>query len=98
MGLKYQYGGEGFADFLKQVLDYGDLSDTSAGITKQVIDKGIGSLSDKQRQVFEEHVVRVYAVEKCARCKDDIPWSEMFAAHDNGGYCGPCEQRRHKDE
>jgi len=98
MDLKDRFDEEGFTDFLKQVLEHGFLSETSAGITKQVIDKGTGSLSDKQMKVFEEHVIRVHAVEECKRCKDDIPWDEMYAAHDNGGYCSLCEYRIHKDE
>jgi len=33
-------------------------------------------------------------INKCGFCKNDIRWSEMYAALDNGGYCKDCAKKR----
>ncbi len=76
--------------FLEEVVEYGMLDSTASGITKKVIKEGEGGLSDKQRYVFEKRVIERFSTPECKRCQDDIPWSEMFEAHMNGGYCGRC--------
>jgi NAD-dependent SIR2 family protein deacetylase len=98
MDLKERYVGEDFTDFLKQVLADGHLSDVSAVITKQVIDKGTSSLSERQMSVFETHVIDVYVTEKCNRCASEIPWNEMYGAHNNGGKCSACYNYASKDD
>ncbi|MCP4115966.1 MAG: hypothetical protein GY737_11275 [Desulfobacteraceae bacterium] len=87
---------DGFSDFLNEILDC--LDGTAKGITKLVIDKGDGILSDKQKFVFEKEVLDIYTFDECVGCGSNIPWSEMYAAYDNGGYCGYCENRRAKIE
>lgn len=87
---------DGYSDFLGEILPH--LDGAAKGITKLVIDKGDGVLSEKQKFVFEKDVLGQYVIEECARCGADIPWSEMYAAHDNGGFCNYCEHMMAKQE
>lgn len=89
---------DGFSDFLRQLLELEHLEGTTAGITKLVIDKGEDALSDKQRFVFKRDVLDVFAVEACEICGNEIPWSEMYEAHDNGGVCGYCTHMMEKED
>lgn len=81
---------DGKRAFLEEVVEYGMLDSTANGITKTVIKEGEGSLSDKQRYVFENRVIGPFTTGECKRCCCDISWSEMFEVHLNGGYCGRC--------
>jgi hypothetical protein len=91
---------DGFCGFLQEVLDGEGLDDAAAGITKKVIADGgsIESLSEKQKYVFKTHVMGEYVTTDCSRCGSNIPWSEMYAAHDNGGMCGWCQHMTEKDD
>jgi hypothetical protein len=80
----------GYADFLQEVVDGESLDGAALGITKLVIDKGVDALSSKQRFVFDSQVLGQYTVKACTRCGSEIPWSEMYAALDNGGLCNYC--------
>jgi len=81
---------DGFKSFLQEVLSGESLEGAAEGITKLVIDKGVDSLTDKQKFVFKRDVLDVYIADGCARCEAPIPWSEMYAATDNGGLCNYC--------
>jgi len=79
-----------FEEFLKQVVDSGDLDETQAGVTRQVIAKGRDSLSAQQDGVFRA-VLDDHTLEGCSRCTNPIPWSEMFlAVHLYDGMCSYC--------
>ena len=84
----------GFKSYLKKLVDTGRLKKevgrTSLGISEQVLAAGLESLSVKQSQVFFEFVIGRLVIDKCGFCKDDIRWSEMYAALDNGGFCKDC--------
>lgn len=82
--------------FLNQILHH--LDNTAKGITKLVIDKGQGILSDKQKFVFQRDVFDEYITVECERCGANIPWNEMYAAHHNGGYCDYCAYMDNKLE
>ena len=88
---------EGYADFLQSLIDDSYLEGAAEGITKQVITKGEESLSDKQKYVFDKEVLGKY-VKECTRCGINIPWSEMSAALENGGFCNYCEHMMSKDD
>ncbi|WP_152560406.1 hypothetical protein [Arenimonas donghaensis] len=80
----------GFSDFLQEIIDGGHLEGAALGITKLAIDKGSDALSAKQRFVFERDVLGEFVKDGCSRCESNIPWSEMYAALDNGGLCNYC--------
>jgi len=77
--------------FLKELIYGHRLDDPALGIAKFVIDNGYDSLSSKQRFVFEK-AMDDYCYDECMRCGNDIPWSEMSSAEDNGGICSWCEK------
>ena len=103
-----------FKDHLEYVLKYfgKDLYKTACGITRLVIEKGINGLSEKQRNVFQIHVLEPYTQKKCINIDvnnciggetDNIPWDEMFEhipKHKTDGICCGCkrsDERREKD-
>ena len=73
------------------------MNDAESGITKQVIDKGIDSLSERQKFIFDS-MIQKNSVEKCSWGGEDIPWSEMIEAMENGGYCSACYKNLHDDD
>lgn len=85
-----------FEDFLKEILDAGHLEGAAEGITKLVIDKGEKALSPKQSFVFQKEVLDEFITKECKRCGGDIPYCEMYAAYDNGGYCSWCQHQIEK--
>ncbi len=98
MGWNDRMDDEGYSDFLREVLDSGRLNEPAVGITHLVLDKGEGGLTEKQQHVFQKYVVKEFVTEECTRCHGDIPWSEMFEAHDNGGVCSWCAKMMSNDD
>ncbi|NOZ36038.1 MAG: hypothetical protein GXO80_12165 [Chlorobi bacterium] len=91
MKIQDRYSEEDFSDFLNDVINSEELEGKELGITKLVLDKGYDKLTDKQKYVFDEKVVKYFYIEKCERCFSEIPWSEMFYAYDYNHLCGYCE-------
>lgn len=89
-----------FLNFLQELIDYDmiEKATPSYGITRMVIDGRYNELSDTQWKVFVEYVAEPNYVDECARNGCDIPWCEMIAAIDNGGYCGWCAHMLEKLE
>ena len=93
---KERFYEEGFVEFLQELLDSGRIDDgKEIGITKQVIDKGYDSLSDKQKWVFDK-MIDANTYEECSRCLVSIPWCEMMYALDNEGLCSYCVHQLEK--
>lgn len=93
-----RYNEEDFPDFLQDLIANNRLNDSKQeGITKLVIDKGYEVLTSKQKHVFEQ-AIDIYTYEECSRCGEDIPWSEMSAAEDNGKICSWCAQLTSHDD
>lgn len=89
---------EDFKDFLKQIVDSGRITGQALGVAKQVIGKGLDSLSEKQKYVLEHYVLEPYRVSHCSECGINILWCEMFKACDNGGLCEWCSHVMGKDD
>lgn len=88
-----------FIPYLEQLIKQYHLEVNPAlGITKQVIDQGIESLSPKQMAVFEQQVIEKKSVEYCKWLECDIPWCEMIDALENGGYCNDCANQLEKNK
>lgn len=93
-----RYIEEDFKDFVKELIDNKRLNDSKEeGIASLVIDKGFDLLSDKQKFVFEKAISH-FVYDKCTRCGNEIPWSEMSAAEDNGVMCSWCQQLSRNDK
>lgn len=86
-----------FEDFLQQLIDGNDIDGITLGITKQVISKGVDSLSEKQKFVFQRDVMNVFAEKLCTRCGCEIPWSEKYFATENDGMCSWCSKMEQTD-
>ena len=92
-----RFSGDGFNEFLKELIDNTRLDPPVDGISKLVIDKGYESLSEKQKFVFDEALSHYY-YDECTHCGLKIPWSEMSAAEVNGGQCSYCQQLGRNDK
>lgn len=84
-----------FKGYLKELVSLNYLEGTALGIAKQVITKGVNSLTDKQKYVFQNEVIDKYVKDYCERCSNSIPWSEMSIAHETG-FCGWCQHQFEK--
>lgn len=74
-----------------------ELEDTSAGITKRVIARGLTSLSEDQARVFKKYVVDEWLLRKC-KCGDhSVEGHELIGLWSNDGYCARCADRMDKD-
>ncbi|WP_231491329.1 hypothetical protein [Pedobacter sp. Leaf170] len=86
---------EDLNDFLIELVQLNCLDNPALGITKLVISKGYKELSPKQQYVFKEGIDYHYT-DKCVRCDNDIPWSEMSAAEDHE-MCSWCAKLSEND-
>jgi len=93
-----RYFEEDFSDFLIQIINDNRLeSGKEIGIMKLAIEKDFESLSEKQRYVLKKAISDMLC-EKCVLCTNDIPWSEMTNAKDNGGFCSSCWYTMNKND
>lgn len=91
---------EDYLSYLQELIDYEMIDEDTAGygVTKMIIDGRINELSQAQWNAFVYHVAKEFYVDECARCAQSIPWCEMIAALDNGGYCNYCQHMMEKDD
>ncbi len=90
MGWNDRIDDDNFSEFLGALLESDMLDQPATGIVKLVMDKGEQVLTEKQKNVFQKYVIDIYVNKECKRGGCDIPWSEMYEAYDNGGYCSWC--------
>ena len=81
---------------LNFLIEY-ELEKIPAGITKQVITKGVGSLSQKQLHIFKTYVVDEWLMRKCKCGNHDVEVHDLIGLWENDGYCGSCSNRMEKD-
>ena len=74
--------------FLKQLISGKKFEGPVLRIARQVVDKGLDSLSRIQAATLEI-VINPLITEECNSCGNDIPWSEMYQAI-NSGRCLAC--------
>lgn len=94
-------GGNDMNDFLEMLISLGRLEDNSValGIAKLVLDKGEDILTEKQKAVFEKHVISPYLNKTCKLCQCEISLSEAIGAfEENDGYCSSCANMIERDE
>ena len=92
-----RYQEEDFEGYVRELIRLGFLNATEAGIAKLMLDIGYDNLSEKQKYVFDKAIER-NSIEECKGGDGSIPWCEMIAALDNGGYCSWCQHRMGKLE
>lgn len=93
-----RYFEEDFNSYLDELLDIGALDGAALGITKFLRDNEYSALSEGQKYTFNNEVIKFHSVNECTRCSNDVPWSEMNEAADNGGYCGWCIHQIEKED
>jgi hypothetical protein len=74
-----------------------ELEDSSAGITKQVMMRGLGSLKEEQTRVFKKYVVDNWLLRKCKCGGHTVEGHELIGLWMNDGYCARCAGRMDKD-
>ncbi|MBO9108021.1 MULTISPECIES: hypothetical protein [Agrobacterium] len=96
--MDYDYERSGYKDFLRQLIDGGDINDDAAeGITKKVIGEGEESLSDKQRYVFNTKVKSVFLRPKCSLCEQPVEWDIAYEELGSSNpRCSSCNYRYEK--
>ena len=86
-------------EFLETLLKQDRLVDPACGVAKLVLSKGEDVLTEKQRFVYEKHVLGSFAKLTCKRCLNPIPLNEAICAlEDNDGYCGYCADKMSRDD
>ena len=66
------------------------IDDHAAGVTRQVIAKGLNSLTEKQAYIFRTHVVDEWLIRKCPRCQAELSGDDLILAWENKGFCSYC--------
>lgn len=84
---------DGFIDYLEGIVANID-DETTKGIAKLAIDKGIESLSEKQKYVLEKGLSD-YVMLECPDCGDSIEFDNMEIDKYNGR-CSYCQNRYEK--
>ena len=80
---------------LKFLIEH-ELDGPATGITRQVIARGLGSLSGVQSHVFKTYVVDEWLMRKC-KSGHEVEGHELIGLWMNDGYCGRCAERMDKD-
>lgn len=95
---KKRYLEEDFNEFTASLLKGRNFNNSKEeGIAKLVMDKGFESLTDNQKYVLEQSI-KPYLTDKCLRCDENIVWSEMLFAEDNGRLCSYCYHVSNKED
>lgn len=84
-------------EFLKQLIETEEITGVANGIAKQVIDKGVDSMSEKQKSVIDNLVDGYRKKNECKRCSNgnvDSLTDYLFIA--KNGLCPMCEYDREK--
>ena len=89
---------DGRTEFLQELLNYGHLEGTHAGVARRFIAQGEDSLSSKQRLILDVYVLGQFKDEICLRCQREPEWEDMYEVALGEGYCGSCLHRMSKDD
>lgn len=84
-------------DFLKELIEREEIKDVALGIAKQVLDKGVDSMSEKQKNVIENFVDFYTKNVECERCSNGnvTALTDYIFINDNShGLCSMCEYDR----
>lgn len=84
-------------DFLKQLVETEEISGVANGIAKQVIDKGVNSMSEKQKSVIEKLVEGYRNNNECEMCVNgNVSNLTDYLFIAENGLCPMCEYDREK--
>lgn len=84
-------------DFLKQLVETEEITGAANGIAKQVIDKGVDSMSKKQKAVIDNLVDNYKNKNVCERCANgNVSALSDYLFIAENGLCPMCEYDRKK--
>jgi len=85
-------------EILGYLLETDSLDGAARGIARQVIDKGLGSMSERQQVVFDRYISD-YLIFECSRCHSSFPAGEVVdAVADGDGLCSWCKKMVSNDD
>jgi hypothetical protein len=82
-------------EFLKYLIESGQIEDDTLEATEQVIEKGEKSLSAELFDAYFDNVIIDQTQEECGYCgsgHEDVSWTDYIAIH-RDGTCIDCEYR-----
>lgn len=82
---------------LRFLIEYELQGTPAAGITEQVIARGLGSLSPKQLAVFKTYIVDEWLTRKCKNGNHEVEGHELIGLWMDGELCGRCADRWQKE-
>lgn len=84
-------------DFLKQLIETDEISGAASGIAKQVIDKGVDSMTEKQKSVIDNLVESYRKNNECEQCSNgNVSNLTDYLFIAENGLCPMCEYDRQK--
>lgn len=85
-------------DFFQALVDSDRLEGAAAGIVRQIVGKGLDSLSPKQRWVYNREISD-HVPEYCSGpCERYLEWNERIEALWNDGICYECDDDMSNDD
>ena len=84
-------------DFLKELIDREEIQDVALGIAKQVLHKGVESMSEKQETVINNFINYYRKNIECAKCANGNVANltdYIFIKENSHGLCPMCEYDR----
>jgi len=87
------------SDFLKEVINREEIDGVALGIAKQVLDKGVQSMSEKQKKVIDNFVDYYKKGIECERCMNGNVSNltdYIFIKENSHDLCPMCEYDREK--
>lgn len=87
-----------FINYLEDLLFFKMIPNDEIDIVKKVVSDDFNNISDFEKEIFLENIIKYNYVDECERCGEVIPWCEMIPALDNGGYCSYCQHMMEKDD
>ena len=81
-----------YVDFFKELLNRDELSGAVKGIAKQIVDKGIKSMSKRQETVIENFIQNYQNNNVCIRCSNDnVGYLTDYIFINDNSLCPQCQ-------
>lgn len=84
-------------DFLKEVVERGEIDGVALGIAKQVLGKGVKSMSEKQKNVIDNYIKFYIKDIECDRCLNgNVSVLTDYIFIKENGLCPMCNYDKEK--
>ena len=85
----------GAAQFLRFLMDTGDLEEVQAGVSRAFVGLGYENLTEPQLNVLRV-LLNERGFDECPQCGEQIAFDEMIMADERGGMCAACFDKAHR--